>query len=107
MRAGYPDGVPTKDHFALLAVLRRRLTAAELDDVVALAIDTAGDHPERVVDYDNLVRVIADVTHEEPTDEDIDRVTAVLARAGWPVEDAETDSGTETDSADAAGDRDG
>ncbi|MEU2002673.1 DUF3349 domain-containing protein [Rhodococcus sp. NPDC019627] len=85
LRAGYPEGIPAKDHFALLAVLRRRLTDEEIEQVVALSIETAHEHPNRHVDYDSIRRLISEITHEEPSEEDVARVTANLTAGGWPV----------------------
>ena len=85
LRAGYPEGIPAKDHFALLAVLRRRLTDDEISQVVELSVATAHEHPERHVDYDTLEKIIAGVLHEEPTAEDVARVTERLTSGGWPV----------------------
>ncbi|MDH6680345.1 hypothetical protein M2284_004574 [Rhodococcus sp. LBL1] len=85
LRAGYPEGIPTKDHFALLAVLGRRLTDEEIGQIVDLSIATAHEHPDRHVDYDALKSIIAGVIHEEPTEEDITRVTERLVAGGWPV----------------------
>jgi hypothetical protein len=92
LRAGYPEGIPAKDHFALLAVLGRRLTDEEIGEIVELSIATAHEHPDRHVDYDALKSIIAGVIHEEPTEEDISRVTERLVAGGWPVVgDEETD----------------
>ncbi|WP_432794175.1 DUF3349 domain-containing protein [Rhodococcus ruber] len=85
LRAGYPEGIPAKDHFALLAVLRRRLTDEEIAEVCEMSIATAHEHPERHVDYDTLEQIIAGVLHEEPSEEDIERVAGHLAAGGWPV----------------------
>ena len=85
LRAGYPEGIPVKDHFAILAVLRRRLTPEEIDEVVALSAATSQEHPERQIDYAYIRNLISGVTHEEPTDEDLARVTERLAAGGWPV----------------------
>lgn len=85
LRAGYPEGIPAKDHFALLAVLRRRLTDEEIAQVVELSIATAHERPDRHVDYDTLKQIIAGVLHEDPTEEDVERVTARFAGGGWPV----------------------
>lgn len=85
LRSGYPEGIPTKDHFAVLAVLRRRLTTEEIDEVVALAIETADEHPERQVDYDRMRDIAAGLIHDEPTEEDLERVAERLAAGGWPV----------------------
>lgn len=92
LRAGYPEGIPAKDHFALLAVLGRRLTDEEIGQIVDLSIATAHEHPDRHVDYDALKSIIAGVIHEKPTDEDITRVTERLVAGGWPVVGDDTDA---------------
>jgi hypothetical protein len=69
LRAGYPEGVPPKDRFPLVALLRR----AALDDG---AIST-----EEIATY------IRDQIDAEPTAEDISRVSARLAAGGWPLAD--------------------
>jgi hypothetical protein len=96
LRAGYPEGIPAKDHFALLAVLRRRLTDDEIAQVVELSIATAHERPDRHVDYDTLRQTIGGVLHEDPTEEDVERVTERLTVGGWPV--------VSTDGTDPAGD---
>lgn len=85
LRAGYPEGIPAKDHFALLAVLGRRLTDEEIGEIIELSIATAHEHPDRHVDYDSLKEIIAGVIREEPTEEDVARVTERLVAGGWPV----------------------
>lgn len=89
LRAGYPEGIPPKDHFALLSVLRRRLTDDDISRILDLSIATAHEHPERHVDYDTLRKIITGVLQEDPTQEDIDRVTEHLVAGGWPVVSAE------------------
>lgn len=99
LRAGYPEGIPNKDQFALLAVLRRRLTDEELDQVVTMAVETAPEHPDRHVDYDHLRSLITGITHEEPSEKDIARVVEHLESGGWPVagdDETETGAGTGT-----------
>ncbi|MEE2035529.1 DUF3349 domain-containing protein [Rhodococcus sp. CC-R104] len=85
LRAGYPEGIPAKDHFALLAVLQRRLTDEEILEAIDTAAATAAEHPDRHVDHDTLRRIVAGLIHEEPTPEDIERVRERLIAAGWPV----------------------
>nr|WP_137725267.1 DUF3349 domain-containing protein [Prescottella subtropica] len=89
LRAGYPEGIPAKDHFALLAVLGRRLTDEEIGQIIDLSVATAHEHPDRHVDYDTLRKIIAGVLREEPTEEDITRVTERLVDGGWPVVDSD------------------
>ncbi|WP_305092482.1 DUF3349 domain-containing protein [Prescottella sp. R16] len=95
LRAGYPEGIPAKDHFALLAVLGRRLTDEEISEIIELSIATAHEHPDRHVDYDTLQKIIAGVLREEPTEEDIERVTEHLVAGGWPVVDSDAAASTD------------
>jgi len=103
LRAGYPEGIPAKDHFALLAVLGRRLTDEEIGQIVELSIATAHEHPDRHVDYDALKGIIAGVIHEEPTEEDVCRVTERLVAGGWPVVGDDGDDTDSTDGTDGTG----
>ncbi|OWY82626.1 hypothetical protein B9C99_07430 [Rhodococcus sp. BUPNP1] len=95
LRAGYPEGIPAKDHFALLAVLKRRLTDEELLEAIETAAATASEHPERQVDHDTLRKIVAGVIHEEPDPQDVERVREQLVAAGWPVVGGELSRGDE------------
>jgi len=97
LRGGYPEGVPDKDHFALLAVLRRRLTDAEIDEVIALSMERAHETPDRHIDYERARALVAGKLHEEPSEEDMHRVVQRLESGGWPGTDTDS-SGTDTDS---------
>jgi hypothetical protein len=80
LREGYPAGLPEQDFVPLVALLRRRLTDAEVTEVaVRLAAD--GALPASRIDVGTA---IARVTSELPSDEDIDRVRRSLAEHGWP-----------------------
>lgn len=80
LRAGYPAGLPEQDFVPLVALLRRRLTDAEVAEVGArLAAD--GALPATRIDVGTA---IARVTSELPSDEDIERVRRSLAKHGWP-----------------------
>ena len=93
LRAGYPEGIPDKDHFALLAVLRRRLTDEEIEQVVSMSIESAHEEPDRHVDYDTIRAIIEGILNEEPSEDDVDRVTERLRAGGWPViEDVDADN---------------
>jgi hypothetical protein len=83
LRAGYPDGVPTGDYVALLGVLRRRLGEAEIQSIVEelAAQRDLGLEPERVRE------LIREHSLLDPHEEDVARVTALLAATGYPVED--------------------
>jgi hypothetical protein len=81
LRKGYPNGVPTKDYFPLLALLRRRLTDDELDQIVD-DLTVSGHLPaDRAV----IRTTIEKVVQQDPTDEDLALVAARLAAAGWPL----------------------
>ncbi|MCV7098884.1 DUF3349 domain-containing protein [Mycobacterium palustre] len=80
LRAGYPEGVPPTDTFAVLALLTRRLSN---DEVKAVACDLM----ERG-EFDNIDIGVAitQITDELPAPEDVDRVRERLAAKGWPFD---------------------
>ena len=86
LRAGYPDGVPPTDTFALLALLTRRLGN---DEVKIVAHELM--RRDNFDDIDIGV-LISKLTDELPSEEDIERVRMRLAAKGWPLDD-EHDSG--------------
>ncbi|WP_240555658.1 DUF3349 domain-containing protein [Plantibacter flavus] len=80
LRAGYPAGFPEQDFVPLVALLRRRLTDAEVAEVGA-RLAAEGDASLSRVD---VATAIARVTAELPSDEDVERVRRSLAEHGWP-----------------------
>jgi hypothetical protein len=90
LRAGYPDGVPQQDYIALLGILRRSLTPTELDRVVEDLADgaQAGQH---VLTSQLVQDRINDVMKGPAREEDVVRVSALLAAAGWPLGSPLTD----------------
>ncbi|WP_216898282.1 DUF3349 domain-containing protein [Nocardia alni] len=92
LRAGYPQGVPDQDYLPLLAVLGRRLSDEELDQVVH---ELAGQGALPASRVDAGV-VISRLTNELPRESDLARVRDRLRAAGWPVENSwrRTGSGT-------------
>lgn len=85
---GYPAGVPPQDRFAVGALLRNRLSEAELATIVrrmaeSHRVDTwlSSTPPTE----DDIARYIRKVADGNPTDDDIARVSARLASAGWPL----------------------
>jgi hypothetical protein len=79
LRKGYPEGVPPQDYIPLFALLRRRLSDAE---VATIADDLAAQTPDEQVS--NAIRAaIAHVLDETPSESDVDRVREQLAAAGW------------------------
>ncbi|MFT4220190.1 MAG: DUF3349 domain-containing protein [Microbacterium sp.] len=81
LRVGYPEGVPPKDYFPLLALLRRTLTEAEFDDVIA-ELDELSADPVRKSD---IRAAIERVTAEPPREDEVRAVAARLAAVGWPL----------------------
>ncbi len=83
LQVGYPEGVPGPDRVALLALLRATpLSENEITEVVD-AIDEERDHEP--VDRDVIADFISDMTHYDAGPENISRVAARLAAAGWPL----------------------
>lgn len=90
LEAGYPDGIPRQDRFPLVALLRRRLTDEQthqiVRDLVAPgAVETRGDDP---ITQDEIEDLIQRQLRESPSAEDVSRVSARLAAAGWPLADS-------------------
>ena len=93
LRAGYPEGVPGADRVPLLSLLRSTpLTEEQVKEIVrthhgkesgALAAGHIGP--------DEIEAFIKDVTHHDAGPENIHRVAAKLAAAGWPLAGVESD----------------
>ena len=84
LKAGYPEGVDARDYPAVLAVLRRKLSDAELDEIagdLAVASASSGE-PITAVDIHRLVEQRA---FQAASAEDMFRVSARLAAGGWPL----------------------
>jgi hypothetical protein len=91
MRAGYPTGVPRGDYVALLGLLRRKLTEAEVHKIAQDLADEsvlAGDDPISVQDIEQM---ISDSLLQQASAEDVARVSARLAAGGWPLVDPPTE----------------
>ena len=80
LHAGYPEGVPRQDYMPLLALLRRRLTEDEVDDVANSLIVNADTDLAAA-----MHEAISAITREPPRAEDVARVRAHLASGGWPL----------------------
>jgi hypothetical protein len=82
LHKGYPEGVPPKDYFALLALLKRSLT----EDQVVKAAQTVlkGTDSDSVTDAE-IRDAIQKVTDTEPNLEEIHQVASRLASVGWPL----------------------
>jgi type II secretory pathway component PulM len=90
LRAGYPSGVPRQDYVALLGLLRRKLTEAEVQNI---ARDLAGQSQAGTdpISTQDIEEMINDSVMQPATPEDVVRVSAHLAAGGWPLADPPTD----------------
>lgn len=93
LRAGYPGGVPGPDRVPLLALLRSTpLTDEEIAEVVREIAAAEADAPAgHVVDYDEIARFVEGVAHHDAGPENVKRVAAQLAAAGWPLAGIDAD----------------
>ena len=84
LQVGYPDGVPGPDRVALLELLRSSpLSEKEITEVVD-SIDEE-ELSNSSVDRDVIADFISDMAHYDAGPENIARVAARLAAAGWPL----------------------
>jgi hypothetical protein len=93
LQVGYPEGVPGPDRVPLLALLRSTpLSEDEITEVVD-AIDEERDHDP--VNRDVIADFISDMTNYDAGPENIARVAARLAAAGWPLAGIDSHSDNE------------
>ncbi|NIZ93257.1 DUF3349 domain-containing protein [Kineococcus rubinsiae] len=83
LRAGYPSGVPRQDYVALLGLLRRKLTDAEVHQIAGELVGLA--QQGEVITTADVERLINDATLDAPSEADVARVSAHLAAGGWPL----------------------
>jgi hypothetical protein len=86
LRAGYPSGVPRQDYVVLLGLLRRKLTDVEVHEI-AQELAGLAEQGEEISTAD-VERLINDATLDQPSEQDIARISARLAAGGWPLADA-------------------
>ena len=93
LRAGYPGGVPGPDRVPLLALLRNTpLTEDEVKEVVREITAHESDIlKDGVIDRDEIEEFIEGVMHHDGGPENVQRVAAKLAAAGWPLEAFDAD----------------
>lgn len=84
LRAGYPEGVPPKDFYPLLALMARTLSEDELDRIVETVI---AENPEGGIRERDVRQAIEHVKQDPPNQADVRDVAARLAAAGWPLGD--------------------
>ena len=87
LRAGYPDGVPGPDRVPLLALLRSTpLTEDQIKEVVRNITDADSTAlADGEISKDEIEAFISEVTHHDAGPENVQRVAAKLAAAGWPL----------------------
>ena len=81
LRAGYPQGIPPKDYYPLLALLTRTLSEEEVV-LAARAVLLQGEEPVTAEQIEQAIRLVAE---KEPTAEEMQQVAARLASVGWPL----------------------
>jgi hypothetical protein len=91
LRAGYPDGVPGPDRVPLLALLRATpLTEDQLKEVVRnITADGSTALADGEIGQDEIAAFIKDVSHHDAGPENVQRIAAKLAAAGWPLHGVE------------------
>jgi Protein of unknown function (DUF3349) len=88
LQVGYPDGVPGPDRVPLLALLRSTpLTEEQIKEVVYTIAQDHGSPAttDHAIDRDEIAEFISDMTHFDAGKENVVRVAATLAAAGWPL----------------------
>jgi Protein of unknown function (DUF3349) len=87
LRAGYPEGVPGPDRVPLLALLRATpLTEDQVKEVVRnLTADGSAAVANGAIGEDEIAAFIKDVSHHDAGPENVQRIAAKLASAGWPL----------------------
>ena len=84
LHQGYPQGVPPKDYFHLLALLLRSLSEEEV--VTAAATVLKGSDFDSPVTVDQIREAVRQVIEKDPNSEEINHVAGRLASVGWPLE---------------------
>lgn len=82
LHQGYPQGVPPKDYFAVLALLKRSLSE---DEVVKAAQSILRSTDGDTVTEDEIRTAVHAVIDKEPNPEEIHQVASRLASVGWPL----------------------
>jgi hypothetical protein len=82
LHAGYPEGVPPKDYFPLLALLKRSLSEEE---VVRAAQSVLRSADSDTVTEGEIRRAVESVNGQQPNPEEIHQVASRLASVGWPL----------------------
>ncbi|WP_040160867.1 DUF3349 domain-containing protein [Nigerium massiliense] len=83
-KAGYPAGIPEEDVLPVMALLRRRLSDQEVQQV-GEELERKGLLPMRPLD---VGAAYLKRTDQVPSPEELARVGQRLDEAGWPLHDA-------------------
>jgi hypothetical protein len=84
LRAGYPEGVPGPDRVPLLRATP--LTEDQIKEVVRhISADGSGAMADGEIGDDEIAAFVKDVSHHDAGAENVQRVAAKLAAAGWPL----------------------
>jgi hypothetical protein len=81
LRAGYPQGIPATDTFAVLALLRRRLSDEEAVQIATQLIE----HGDLTIQATDIRVMITKITDEMPSPDAVERVKKYLETRGWPI----------------------
>ena len=83
LHKGYPEGIPRKDYYPLLALLKRSLSEDEVVQAAqAILRENDFDTP---VTGDQIRHAIRAVIEKEQTPEEMNQVASRLASVGWPL----------------------
>ena len=85
LEAGYPEGIPRQDRFPLIALLRRRLTDEQTQEIITELTDPRSSLLVEPISADQIETLIERALLEPASAEDVARVSARLAAAGWPL----------------------
>ncbi len=83
VRKGYPEGVPPQDYIALLALLKRRLSDEELQD---LALELIASDSDREAAQQRIHDAIAKATSSPASEADVERVLERLRAVGYDLD---------------------
>jgi hypothetical protein len=86
VRKGYPQGVPQQDYLPLFALLSRRLSEEEINELAEeLAAATPDVHSSAALGV-AIGAAIERLTHVAPSETEVERVRAQLQSVGWEPE---------------------
>lgn len=90
LTAGYPEGIPPTDRFAVVALLKRRLSDEQVREIVEALTNAEQLNGNGVITDAEIEELTHRVMSEKPSPDDLARVSARLAAAGWPLEGTES-----------------